>query len=141
VFFGVEYNGSFLLAIMFLLLTTVVLACLGILSASFAMVFKRGDPFGLFLGAGSALFSGVFFPTQLLKTYAGPKLGAISLLLPATHGLDGIRQVLIEGHGLSQVTRPLFTLLAFLVVLLPFSLWVFARAVRRAKREGSLIQY
>ena len=141
VFFGVQYKGSFLLAIMFLLLTTVVLACLGILSASFAMVFKRGDPFGLFLGAGSALFSGVFFPTQLLKTYAGPKLGNISLLLPATHGLDGIRQVLIEGHGLAQVTRPLFILLGFLVVLLPFSLWVFGRAVRRAKREGSLIQY
>jgi ABC-2 type transport system permease protein len=105
------------------------------------MVFKRGDPFGIFLGAGSALFSGVFFPTQLLKTYAGPKLGSISLLLPATYGLDGIRQVLIEGHTLAQVTSPLFTLLAFLVVLLPFSLWVFGGAVQRAKREGSLIQY
>ena len=97
VFFGVEYRGSFFLAVVFLLLTTVVLACLGILSASFAMVFKRGDPFGIFLGAGSALFSGVFFPTQLLKTYAGPKLGSISLFLPTTHGLQGIRQVLDRG--------------------------------------------
>ena len=141
VFFGVHYKGSFFLALVFLLLTTVVLACLGILSASFAMVFKRGDPFGIFLGAGSALFSGVFFPTQLLKTYAGPKLGNISLILPTTHGLDGIRQVLIEGHGFEQVTQPLIVLLGFLVVLLPFSLWVFARAVKRAKREGSLIQY
>ncbi|HKS09672.1 MAG TPA: ABC transporter permease [Pyrinomonadaceae bacterium] len=141
VFFGVQFRGSFLLAIVFLLLTTIVLACLGILSASFAMVFKRGDPFGIFLGAGSALFSGVFFPTQLLKQYAGPKLGSISQILPATHGLKGIRQVLIEGHTLSQVTQPLFVLLGFLVVLLPFSLWVFSRAVRRAKREGSLIQY
>ena len=141
VFFGVHYKGSFFLALVFLLLTTVVLACLGILSASFAMVFKRGDPFGIFLGAGSALFSGVFFPTQLLKTYAGPKLGNISLILPTTHGLDGIRQVLIEGHGFEQVTQPLIVLLGFLVVLLPFSLWVFGRAVKRAKREGSLIQY
>ena len=141
VFFGVHYKGSFFLALVFLLLTTVVLACLGILSASFAMVFKRGDPFGIFLGAGSALFSGVFFPTQLLKTYAGPKLGNISLILPTTHGLDGIRQVLIEGHGFAQVTQPLMVLLGFFVVLLPFSLWVFGRAVRRAKREGSLIQY
>ena len=141
VFFGVQYRGSFFLAVLFLLLTTVVLACLGILSASFAMVFKRGDPFGIFLGAGSALFSGVFFPTQLLKTHAGPTLGNISLLLPATHGLQGIRQVLIEGHGLSEVTQPLITLFGFLIVLLPFSLWVFGRAVRRAKREGSLIQY
>ncbi len=33
------------------------------------MVFKRGDPFGVILGVGSALFSGVFFPTQLLTEY------------------------------------------------------------------------
>jgi ABC-2 type transport system permease protein len=76
-----------------------------------------------------------------LRDYAGPRLGNVSLILPATYGLDGIRQVLIEGHGLMQVKDPLITLLIFLVLLLPFSLWVFGRAVRRAKREGSLIQY
>src|SRR4029453_16049619 len=112
-FFNVHYVGSFSLAVVFLLLTTFVLACLGILSASFAMVFKRGDPFGMFLGTGSALFSGVFFPTQLLKTYAGPKLGNISLILPTTHGLDGIRQVLIEGHGFEKETKPLIVLFGF----------------------------
>ena len=140
IFFDVRYAGSFTLALVFLLLTTLVLACLGILSASFAMVFKRGDPFGVFLGTGSALFSGVFFPTQLLQEYAGSVSG-ISKLLPPTYGLDGIRRVLIEGQGFSQVTEPLLTLIGMLAVLLPFSLWVFGRAVRRAKREGSLIQY
>src|SRR6266851_9246854 len=140
-FFDVHYRGSFLLALGFLLLTTVVLSCLGILSASFAMVFKRGDPFGVFLGTGSALFSGVFFPTQLISQYAGAEVASISRILPPTYGLDGIRRVLIEGQGFSQVREPFFTLLVFLAVLLPFSLWVFGRAVRRAKREGSLIQY
>jgi ABC-2 type transport system permease protein len=140
-FFDVHYQGNYLLAFMFLLLTTLVLACLGILSASFAMVFKRGDPFGIFLGTGSALFSGVFFPTQLLKQYAGQGFASVSRILPPTYGLDGIRRVLIEGQGLNEVREPLLTLLLFLAVLLPFSLWVFGRAVRRAKREGSLIQY
>ncbi len=139
-FFNVHFAGSFLLALVFLLLTTFVLACLGILSASFAMVFKRGDPFGIFIGTGSALFSGVFFPTQLLQEHAGA-ISNISKLLPATYGLDGIRRVLIEGRGLADVTEPLITLLIMFAVLLPFSLWVFGRAVRRAKREGSLIQY
>lgn len=139
-FFDVQYRGNFLLALAFLLLTTVVLSCLGILSASFAMVFKRGDPFGVFLGAGSALFSGVFFPTQLIREYAGG-LAAVSRILPPTYGLDGIRRVLIQGQGFAQVRDPLITLLLFLAVLLPLSLWVFGRAVRRAKREGSLIQY
>ena len=140
-FFDVHYRGSFFLALVFLLLTTTVLACLGILSASFAMVFKRGDPFGIFLGTGSALFSGVFFPTQLIRDYAGRSVAGISRILPPTYGLDGIRRVLIDGAGLAQVRDPLLTLLLFLAVLLPFSLWVFNRAVRRAKREGSLIQY
>lgn len=139
-FFNVHYQGNFLLALAFLLLTTFVLLCLGILSASFAMVFKRGDPFGIFLGAGSALFSGVFFPTQLISEYAG-RVGNISRILPPTYGLDGIRRVLIEGQGFTQVREPLLTLLLFLAVLLPLSLWVFGRAIRRAKREGSLIQY
>lgn len=136
-FFGVSFQGSYLLALLFLLLTTMVLACLGILSASFAMVFKRGDPFAVLLGTGSALFSGVFFPTQLL----GAGFGSISRILPPTYGLDGIRRVLLEGQGLAEVREPLGVLFGFLAILLPFSLWVFSRAIRRAKREGSLIQY
>ena len=139
-FFDVHYRGSFLLALMFLLLTTVVLASLGILSASFAMVFKRGDPFAIFLGTGSALFSGVFFPTQLIREYAG-SMSNISRILPPTYGLDGIRRVLIEGQSFAEVREPFVALLLFLVLLLPLSLWVFNRAVNRAKREGSLIQY
>lgn len=136
-FFNVQFRGNFLLAFFILLLTTLVLASIGILSASFAVVFKRGDPFGILLGTGSAIFSGVFFPTQLL----GSGFGTISRLLPPTYGLDGIRRVLIEGQGFDEVRGPLFTLLAFLAVLMPFSFWVFSRAIRRAKREGSLIQY
>jgi ABC-2 type transport system permease protein len=136
-FFNVHFRGNFLLASLILLLTTLVLASVGILSASFAMVFKRGDPFGILLGTGSAIFSGVFFPTQLL----GSGFGTISRLLPPTYGLDGIRRVLIEGQGFNEVRAPIFTLLGFLVILMPFSLWVFSRAIRRAKREGSLIQY
>ncbi|HZI18895.1 MAG TPA: ABC transporter permease [Pyrinomonadaceae bacterium] len=139
--FGVEYRGNFLLAILFLVLTTLVLSSLGILSASFAMVFKRGDPFGLIVGTSSALFSGVFFPTQLLSQVAGEGFGTVSRLIPTTHGIEGIRRVLIQGQGLAEVREPLLTLLLFLTLLLPFSLWVFARSVRRAKREGSLIQY
>ena len=141
VLFGVHYRGNFLLALLLLVLTTLVLASIGILSASFAMVFKRGDPFGIIIGTGSALFSGVFFPTQLLSTVAGAGFGFVSRLIPTTYGIDGIRRVLIQGQGLADVRAPLLTLLVYLAVLLPFSLWVFSRAVRRAKREGSLIQY
>jgi ABC-2 type transport system permease protein len=140
-FCGVEYRGNYFLALVFLVSTTLVLASLGILSASFTIVFKRGDPFAILLATGSTLFSGVFFPTQLINEYAGSALGQIPRLLPFTYGLDGLRRVLIEGQTFQEVRGPLFVLLTYLVVLLPFSIWVFTRALRRAKREGSLIQY
>ena len=137
IFFGVTYDGSYLLAFMILILTTMVFASLGILSASFAMVFKRGDPIAVLLGTSTAVFSGVFFPPQLLPE----SMQNVSRILPATYGLEAIRGVLIENNGLSEARKPILTLLIFLAVLLPISLWVFSRAVRRAKREGSLIQY
>ncbi|MCS6873870.1 MAG: ABC transporter permease [Pyrinomonadaceae bacterium] len=141
-FFNVEYRGSFLLALMFMILTTSVLACLGILSASFTMVFKRGDPFAIILGAGTALFSGVFYPKEMLQETLGSFGGkALSYANPSTHGLDAIRSVLIQGKGFDQVKNEFLVLISFLAVLLPFSIWVFSRAIRRAKREGSLIQY
>ena len=68
--------------------------------------------------------------------------GRCATMLPGEpHKPPPMTTVLIEGHEFAQVTQPLGVLLGFLVVLLPFSLWVFGRAVRRAKREGSLIQY
>ena len=79
----------------------------------------------------------IFFPTQFL----GSGFGKISAILPPTYGLDGIRRVLIEGQSFYEVRQPVFMLCLFLGVLLPFSLWVFSRAVQKAKREGSLIQY
>jgi ABC-2 type transport system permease protein len=136
-FFDVTYEGSYLLAFLIMILTTMVFASLGILSASFAMVFKRGDPVAVLLGTSTAVFSGVFFPPQLLPEF----MQKISKILPATYGLEAIRGVLLEDNGLSEARGPILTLLVFLAVLLPISLWVFSRAVRRAKREGSLIQY
>ncbi len=141
-FFNVQYKGNLLLALSFLILTTLCLASLGILSASFAMVFKRGDPFAILLGAGTALFSGVFYPKEMLQETLGSTGGkALSYINPSTHGLDGIRGVLIQGKSFAEVQTSFYVLLGFLIVLLPLSLWVFGRSIKRAKREGSLIQY
>ncbi len=141
-FFNVQYKGNFLLAMMFMIMTTTVLACLGILSASFTMVFKRGDPFAIVLGAGTALFSGVFYPKEMLQETLGQFGGkAISYVNPSTHGLDAIRAILIQGRSFDQVRDQFLILAGFLIFLLPFSVWVFGRAIKRAKREGSLIQY
>ncbi len=66
---------------------------------------------------------------------------ALSYINPSTHGLDGIRGVLIQDKTFAEVQTSFYILLGFLIVLLPLSLWIFGRSIKRAKREGSLIQY
>jgi len=140
-FFNVQYKGNFGLALMLLILTTMSLACFGILSASFAMIFKRGDPFAIVLGAGTALFSGVFYPKEMLVEELGGAGRAISAANPSTHGLDAIRSILIQGKTFAEVQQEFVVLLVFLAVLLPFSVWIFSLSIKKAKRDGSLIQY
>lgn len=135
--YDVKLQGNPLLAIVLLLLTTLVFASLGVLSASFIMVFKRGDPIGFLIGSVSTLLGGVVYPVSLLP----PWLQKVSYLLPITYGLDGLRGILLNGESLRAVWPELTVLLGFASVSVPLSLFCFKRAVLRAQREGSLLQY
>ena len=110
---------------------------LGILAAAFILVFKQGDPVTSILGSLSGLLGGVFFPVAILPDW----VQIISRFLPLTYSLEGLRQAVLNGKGISQLSHQILILAAFAVVLLPLSLAVFAWAVRQAKRLGTLSQF
>jgi len=124
-------------ALLVLLLSVLALAPLGVLGAAFVLVYKRGDPIALLLGTLSTLFAGVYYPLDVLPSWLEP----LSRLLPLTHAVAAFRGALLEGHGLSELARPLSILLAFSVVLGPIALAAFAFAVARAKARGTLSSY
>lgn len=134
---GITLRGSLVVAMIPLLLTTLIFASLGVISASFVMVFKRGDPIGLVMGSLSTLLGGVFYPVSALPQW----LQGIAQFLPITYGLEAMRQVLLKGATLRAILPDLLTLMGFAVILIPVSLVCFKKAVRQAKREGSLLQY
>jgi ABC-2 type transport system permease protein len=137
VLYDIKIQGSLVLAFALLLLTTLVFISLGVISASFVMVFKRGDPVGMVLGRVSTLLGGVFYPVTAMPGW----LQDLAYLLPITHGLDAIRSVLLQGATLADVWPKLVVLLAFSCVLLPLGLWCFRSALSRARREGTLLHY
>jgi ABC-2 type transport system permease protein len=137
VLYGIKLQGNPLLAVLVLLLTTLVFASLGVISASFIMVFKRGDPIGFLVGGISTLLGGVFYPVSALP----PWLQKVSYALPVTYGLDGLRGILLKGESLSAILPKLTVLLGFAIISVPLSLFCFNRAVLRAQREGTLLQY
>lgn len=130
-------QGNPLVALLLLVLTTLIFSSLGVISATFTMVFKRGDPMGFLVGGVSTLLGGAFYPVSMLP----PWLQKISYALPVTHGLDGIRAILLKGETLAAILPELIVLLGFASVTVPLSLFCFKRAIARAQREGSLIQY
>jgi ABC-2 type transport system permease protein len=61
-------------------LTVLAFSGIGILSASFTMVFKRVDPVNFLFGSASTLLGGVFYPITILPGW----LQLISYLVPLT---------------------------------------------------------
>jgi ABC-2 type transport system permease protein len=118
-------------------LTVVSFAGIGILSASFTIWLKRGDPINYLITGASALLGGVFFQIEAMPAW----LQRLAVLLPITHALRGIRRALLAGAGFRGVATEIQVLLLFAAILLPLGLLAFALALRRARVEGSLVQY
>ena len=135
--YNIPLQGSFSLALVLVAVTTLVFASMGVLSASFVMVWKRGDPIGPLVGVMFFLIGGVIYPTKVLPHW----IAVISELLPITHAVRALRAVLLQGKTLSDVAADFAVIVGFAALLVPVSLFVFGRAVRRATREGTLLQY
>lgn len=137
-FFGVNFGDANILpALCALVLTVVAFSSLGIISASFVMVFKRGDPIAWALSTSSTLIGGVYYPISILPDW----LQSISYFFPITYSLRAIRLSLLQGSGFSEVGGDLLALIVFSLITIPLSLVAFRYAVARAKKVGSLAYY
>jgi ABC-2 type transport system permease protein len=141
--FGVAVFGfnlsqaNFLTALIVLLLSITSFSGIGILSAAVVLIVKKGDPVAWVLGSVSSLLAGVYYPIAVLPDWLEP----VSRFLPLTYALDGMRMAMLQGASLYDVRLNLLALLGFTLVLTPISFLVFRKALKRAKIEGSLIQY
>jgi ABC-2 type transport system permease protein len=137
-FFGVVIHlASVPQALLIIVLTVLAFSGIGILSAAFVLYLKRGDPITYLVASGSALVGGVFYPPEDMPAW----LGGWSRFLPITYALHALRSALLKGSRLSDLWPDLRALLLFVVVLLPVGILAFRFAVRKARQEGSLVQY
>jgi ABC-2 type transport system permease protein len=106
----------------------------GILSASYVLLFKRGNPAKWLLLSFSNVAGGMLFPTSILPAW----LQFAARLNPVTYALDGMRSALLAGANLAGVWRPVAVLFLIAAVLLPASIAVFSWTLRRTKTTGTL---
>lgn len=133
-----EYGSANLSAVpLILLLSLAAFSAMGLISASFILVFKRGDPLNIFLGFATAVLGGVYFPIEALPA----SLRAVSDYIPLTYTLRLMRDACIRGHGAAEMGGDLLILALLAAVLLPAGVLCFAAALRRTRRDGSLSHY
>jgi ABC-2 type transport system permease protein len=136
--FHFPISGTNWLGALFVLAASVLaFAGLGLLSASYSLLFKRGNPVKwMFLGV-SGLVSGIMYPVSVL-----PKtLRWIARLVPVTYSLEGMRAAMLGHATMSELWPALRALLLFALILLPFSFAVFSWALRRTKITGTLTHF
>jgi ABC-2 type transport system permease protein len=136
--FGASLNQANLAtALIVLILSITSFSSIGILSAAFVLLIKKGDPVAWLLGSVSSLLAGVYYPISVLPDWLEP----LSRILPLTYALDAMRLAMLKGYSLYEVRFDILVLLGFTLVLTPLAFLVFRKALKRAKMEGSLIQY
>ncbi|MGE5280074.1 MAG: ABC transporter ATP-binding protein/permease [Deltaproteobacteria bacterium] len=124
-------------ALLVFFLTAVSFSGLGILSASFILVLKRGNPVSWVVSTLEGLLGGVYFPVSVLPGW----LQAVSRCLPITYAIRAIQLSVYKGYGIGQLTSEIGVLLAFSLLLAPLGLFVFRSALTRSRVNGSLAQY
>lgn len=133
---GVSIYGLFA-ATPVLLLTAASFAPLGILSAAFIILVKRGDPFSGPVQQVAMLLSGAMFPISVLPGW----LQAFADVIPATYGVRATRRLTQQNDGLLEVWPEVGVLVGFTAIALPIALWAFRRAVLVARKAGTLGTY
>ena len=136
--FGVDLSNINLAgAFVVLFLTIISFGSLGIISASFIMVLKKGDPVGWLFTGVSGLLGGLYYPITVLPDW----LQKLSYLLPVTYALEGMRLAVLKGYSLGELLPCIAALTVFSIIMLPLSIFTFGYAVKKAKKDGTLTQY
>jgi ABC-2 type transport system permease protein len=130
-------QANWLGAVAVLAVSVLAFSGLGILSASYLLLFKRGNPVKWLLLGVSGLVSGMVYPVSVLPR----PLQWVGRLVPVTYSLEGMRAAIL-GHASMVALWPVICdLLVFALILLPVSFAVFAWALRRTKVTGTLAHF
>jgi ABC-2 type transport system permease protein len=137
-FFGLHFEpDGFLPAAVVLVAFIPFVWGIGIATAGTILTFKRGAAITGFGVAALTIFSGAYFPLDLLPSWADD----LAALNPVAIVVNGMRQPLLGGTGWSDTAKDVAVLLPISAASLTIGILWFRRALRRERRRGSLGLY
>ena len=135
-FFDLEMpQADFVAALVVLGVASISFVGIGMMTAVLPLISpEKGTQLGFIAQGILLVVSGVYYPVDVLPGW----MQAVATISPATYALDGIRDAILEGDGVTAMWDELWPLLVIGVVSVPLGLEVFRRGERYAKRHGKL---
>jgi ABC-2 type transport system permease protein len=135
-FFDLELpNASYVAALVVLLVASISFVGIGMMTAVLPLISpEKGMQLGFVAQGILLVVSGVYYPVDVLPQW----MQWIATISPATYALDGVRDAIVEGDGLSEMGDELWPLVLIGLVAIPLGLEIFRRGERHAKRHGKL---
>lgn len=130
-------NVNLLSTTLTLMLTVISFSSLGIISASFILIFKRGNPIAWIINTLEGLLGGVYFPITVMPDW----LQICANFLPITHAIRAIQLSVYKNFGIIELKNELLILLIFSITLFPLSSYIFNAALKKTRIQGTLSQY
>lgn len=136
--FGLDLHwATAALALPLALLGALAFAPFGVLVVSAGMQAKQAAIGASFVVSGISIVSGAYFPPSVLPGW----LRWTFDVQPFSAAIELMRHVLLDSPMRDAAWLSLAKLAGSVVVLLPASLWLLRRAVTRARRRGTLLEY
>ena len=125
--FGVTIQGNILLVYALFLLGVFAFVGLGIVITSIAKDQQTALMLLMTISFPMMFLSGVFFPIQQMPWY----MQDVSKVLPLTYEAQALRQVMVLGAGVTDITTELIVLIVFGAVMMAIAVPVFRRLMTR----------
>jgi ABC-2 type transport system permease protein len=136
VFFDLEMpQANYVSALVVLAVASVSFIGIGMMTAVLPLISpEKGTQLGFIAQGMLLVVSGVYYSVDILPGF----MQAIAVISPATYALEGIRDAILEGAGVSDLWSELWALVVIGVISVPLGLAIFKRGETYAKRHGKL---
>jgi ABC-2 type transport system permease protein len=135
-FFDLDLSqADFIAALVVLLIASIPFIGIGMMTAVLPLISpEKGTQLGFIAQGILLVVSGVYYPVDVLPQW----MQWLATISPATYALDGMRDAIVEGQGLSTMGDEIWPLIVIGIVSIPLGLEVFRRGERYAKKHGKL---
>jgi ABC-2 type transport system permease protein len=135
-FFDLELAGAdFVAALLVLVVASIPFIGIGMMTAVLPLISpEKGTQLGFIAQGLLLVVSGVYYPVSVLPEW----MQWLSVISPATYALDGMRDAIIDGAGVTAMWSNIWPLIIIGIVSIPLGLEVFRRGERYAKKHGKL---